>query len=533
MKRVIRRISGQRKVLLTALMLGGIFSTSGAFAACTVGATAIDGLASGTSVNCPTGTVNGGTVPPDGSTIDSKNVSMGPTETTFQYTKSDNSLGSVRFNGTVTLTAATTGGGGSNDDTAQDTQELVNDIVNQIVNGGGNEITTLLNNMTPEQRQIFGLQGQLATIQTELRVLYFDIAPTRNSISVARQTIQIKTLEIADIQHDPDLSPEQRQQQTAAKIREIDAVRDDIKQLEEKVRPLQERADKLAEQGDRIEAQLKDLNRPIFEIQLPFSLSINGFDLRRARAGEKSGALRSFSTSFKLSGLLNRLAAAGMGDSGSGRGSPLPKNLDIVGRISYSGAENGANNAGYVSRSLQGAFGFDYRLSDKIGIGLVSAFTSNTTKTDGAGSESDSFSYLMGPLVRVRPIDNVTISASFSAGPTYTDLTVNGATSDFESFQTLSTLGVSAAFATGNWTIAPSVSGYFTTSDTDAFTDSAGNFTASRTSESGSISLGPTVSYTYLVAGNGPLTLVTPSLRISGDHKLRITVIPGTLPALC
>ena len=93
----------------------------------------------------------------------------------------------------------------------------------------------------------------------------------------------------------------------------------------------------------------------------------------------------------------------------------------------------------------------------------MSAFTSNPSATDSIGSDSTSFSYLLGPFIRYKPTPRTTLAAGFSAGTTDTDLTVGTATSEFQSFQTLGTIGASATWSHENWIFTPSANVYYST----------------------------------------------------------------------
>jgi outer membrane autotransporter protein len=138
----------------------------------------------------------------------------------------------------------------------------------------------------------------------------------------------------------------------------------------------------------------------------------------------------------------------------------------------------------------------------------LSAFTSNASATDSIGSDSTSFSYLLGPFIRYKPTPRTTLAASFSAGRTDTDLTVG-------------TIGTSATWSHEIWIFTPSANVYYSTSDTDSFTDSAGNVSGERSSDAGSVNIGPKFSYSHFVDNGGPIVMIQPTLRISGSYKYK------------
>ena len=58
-------------------------------------------------------------------------------------------------------------------------------------------------------------------------------------------------------------------------------------------------------------------------------------------------------------------------------------------------------------------------------------------------------------------------------------------------------------------------------SDTDSFTDSAGNVSGERSSDAGSVNIGPKFSYSHFVDNGGPIVMIQPTLRISGSYKYK------------
>tara|TARA_R110002110_G_scaffold85816_1_gene223277 strand:+ start:19857 stop:21608 length:1752 start_codon:yes stop_codon:yes gene_type:complete len=491
-------------VVLTAFLA---FSAAPAHAACTVGGgAAIDGFAVGASVNCPTGTVQAGTVPPDGATITNKNVAGG--STTFTYTSPG--VGTVQLAGTVNLTAATATGSPAVNATTENTTANVVALF-----GGGNggptisdvpvDSGTALGPAAPDPRDVLAFnraQTLLTSLEERKEALDAELGVARaavpalisdktlnqgNQAKIEKLKNELEALEEAQTvatlneQGDAELTPGERVRLRTAGQVLIEKKKDEIAAAEAKA--AEDIRDRLIALGnmeseiEKKEAELLGVNAQISRTESRINNLQN--DLRSGRGGSigttnpftslfkyrrsgnrPNGALGAFTTSFRLSQLLLQVRDKRLGQTETNeplfrRPPELPSALDMFAKVSYSDVENDANGAGYESKSWQGTVGLDYRLTRAWALGAFTAFTSNTSKTGTINSNSESFSYLVGPFVRFNATQNITLSASLSAGSTNTDLNVAGATSSFDSNQRLATFGVRGSWAEGNWTFAP------------------------------------------------------------------------------
>ena len=505
-------------VIFTAFLA---FAAAPAHAACTVGGgAAIDGFAVGASVACPTGTVQAGTVPPDGATITNKNVAGG--STTFSYTTP--AVGTVQLAGTVNLTAAAASS--SSDTTASDTTDAVSFITNLLNEDGGGVsdfitsppvTTTALDQQIDQAKNTEGeiyredleLRGQEDTLRRSKSDAEWDLRETKDKLDNLRNERD----GTAPLPEDPE-----------AREAYFEDIEQRVSDLKNKVAELEAQATEAAIAIDEIEDKRRELSRKSFEAERRTLKLEKARDALRSTGNSQFRRSGNFSANFSLSQFMRSFSSTRLGanetDNPVVRRPPdLPDNMDAFARITYSSAKNDNNDAGFESKSWQGALGIDYRIRPRVALGMLTAFTSNTSETSSISSSSDSLSYLAGPFARFNPTDNITVSGSFSIGETSTDLKVNSATSSFKSFQTLSTLGLKGSWSEGNWTVAPSANLFYSTSRTEAFTDSAGNESSEKTSRNGTFNFGPQVSYLHLVEDSPIVETITPSLRVSGTYK--------------
>ena len=229
------------------------FSTAPAHAACTVGGgAAIDGFAVGASVNCPTGTVLAGTVPPDGATITNKNFAGG--STTFTYTTP--AVGTVQLAGNVSLTAAT--GAPTSDAVAAAVAN--NNAQVQALFGGGiggptsTEISldagTTFGPAAPNPQTVVDLgraQTLLTNLESRQEALKAEIQVSRAAIpsiqNERRDTMAALNAELEALENapppDPFLSEEQR---NAEFIEQQNAIAAKEKEIEDRNREFDEGA---------------------------------------------------------------------------------------------------------------------------------------------------------------------------------------------------------------------------------------------------------------------------------------------------
>lgn len=564
------RVQRFASVLRIPALAGGVivaaviaFSAAPAHAACTVGGgAAIDGFAVGTSVNCPTGTVQAGTVPPDGATITNKNVAGG--STTFTYTSPG--IGTVQLAGTVNLTTATA----VSSSAAGAAAVANNNAQVEALFGGGNGGPTTTDVLVdtgnvhgpaaPDPRDVLAFnraQALLTGLEKQQIALDAELVVARSAVTALvsdqtqKQENQARITELKQeleaIENLPEPSPdaeltgaeldrldiaeqiliENKEQEIAdAEAEAAKDIRDDLIALGSFESSIEEKEAEL----ERVEAQISRTERRIANLQEDLnsrrggSTNTNPFTALFSATGSRNkspGALGAFATSFRLSQLLMHARDTRLGQTETNeplfrRPPVLPSALDMFASVSYSNVENDANSAGYESKSWQGTVGLDYRVSNAWALGIFTAFTSNTSKTETINSNSDSFSYLIGPFVRFNPTPNITLSGSVSAGSTDTDLNVAGATSSFDSNQQLVTFGIR-----GNWSFAPAGGISYSVTRSDGFTDSNGNVNDSSTNRSGAINAGPTISYLHTLLDTGPLASITPSLGINGTYNYK------------
>lgn len=566
---VVLRIAGA--VCRPALFGGAVvsafllFAGAAAHAACTVGGgAAIDGFAVGASVNCPTGTVLAGTVPPDGSTITNKNVAG---STTFTYTPPGGGVGTVQLQGTVNLTAAT---GTPTTDVGAAAVANNNAQVEALFGGGNGGPTATevsvdtgavfgpaapnpadVRELNRAQTLLSDLTDRQTALEAEIRVGIAALSTLVNgdkSVAENRQIIAALNAELEALQNppppDPSLSPGEvegleaaNQTAIAEKLAEIEAAeakaaadeRDlliAIGGLESDVEEREAELDRVQSELNRTRQRIEGLNENLRSGRGSGASQIAPLFQRDRSRGREGGAFGAFAASFRLSQLLLQARNTRLGQTETDqplfrRPPEFPSALDMFANISYSDVANDANGAGYESKSWQGTVGLDYRLSDAWALGVFTAFTSNTSRTATINSSSESFSYLVGPFVRFNPTPNITVSASVSAGSTDTDLNVAGATSSFDSTQQLVTVAIRGSWRDGNWTFAPAGGISYSVTRSDGFTDSDGNVNGASTNRSGAINIGPTISYLYTLLDSGPVASVTPMLGINGTYNYK------------
>ncbi len=154
-------------------------------------------------------------------------------------------------------------------------------------------------------------------------------------------------------------------------------------------------------------------------------------------------------------------------------------------------------------------------------LGVFTSFTSNTSKTETINSNSDSFSYLIGPFVRFNATPNITLSASVSAGSTDTDLNVGGATSSFDSTQQLATLGIRGGWSEGNWTFAPAAGISYSVTRSDGFTDSSASFGYTRSGIFSDVD-----GWSITAGASAPINLLIPALGRDATTNFQFTAEP-------
>ncbi|MEP4380433.1 MAG: autotransporter domain-containing protein [Alphaproteobacteria bacterium] len=519
------------------------FSTAPAHAACTVGGgAAIDGFAVGASVNCPTGTVQAGTVPPDGATITNKNFAGG--STTFTYTTP--AVGTVQLAGNVSLTAATA----SASEAGAAAVANNNAQVEALFGGGNGGATTT--DIPLDSGTVFGpqenpvkvaLEGELFNAEQDHQAITENIQWMRDNVEYHvrnfRQDLVAVKIKIGNTEEQLETLRNSGRGGVLFQIavnnleEELESLDADLLRTEEAMlayvfqgQVLITDRQKDAERGRlRVESARERLREHTNAGGTTATPSQSQFALLFG-AKDRRGAQQAFATSFRLSELLRNASNTRLGQTETNqplfrRRPKLPSALDMFANISYSDVENDANGAGYESKSWQGTVGLDYRLTNAWALGVFTAFTSNTSKTATINSNSDSFSYLIGPFVRFNPTPNITLSGSVSAGSTGTDLNVGGATSSFDSNQQLATFGIRGSWSEGNWTFAPAVGISYSVTRSDGFTDSNGNVNGSSTNRSGAINFGPTISYLHTLEDAGPFALITPSLGINGTYNYK------------
>lgn len=523
-------------VAATAFLAAG-----NAYAACTVGGGApIDGFSVGASVACPTGTVNAGTLPPDGSTITNKNAVGGTT--TFTYTRPGGGVGTVQLAGIVNLTAATVVLSDAGQAAAADNAAMVD----ALFGGGAGAATStpdavVFAGPAPEPGSVNALNVELNTAQSELAEDQRQLNAVNSFIKAAvdnqRRPLLLDTEELEDKQQRLDELRNSSENLTVAQQGEALELESDIERLDQEILERQENlaafvsrfSDRISDLESRIartEARIQSLTSRIEGAQREGTSPVAPLFGSIASADSRSRFQRAFSTSFRLSEFLlsarnTRLGQTETGDPIFERPARLPSRLDMFANVSYSKVENDANSAGYESKSWQGTVGIDYRVTQPLAIGVFTAFTSNDSQTRTIDSDSDSFSYLVGPFARFNLTRNLTLSSSFSMGKTSTDLRIGTTTSSFDSTQSLATLGLRGTWREGSWTISPQAGISYSTTETDRYTDSAGNVSAERTRRSGAITAGPTISYLHSLFDSGPLISLTPSLGIRGVYNYK------------
>lgn len=189
--------------------------------------------------------------------------------------------------------------------------------------------------------------------------------------------------------------------------------------------------------------------------------------------------------------------ALGAGDGGA---LPLayetasPWDIWVEGR--FSGFEDGGrlDRNGHVGVLYVGG---DYRVAENVIVGVLAQFDWSADDSGALASKADGNGWMVGPYLSARIHDNIYLDVRAAWGRSSNDLTVGGASGDFDTSRWLVKGTLSGNWMYDAWRITPMAELAYVEENADSFTTTNGSFVSSQSVSLGRLQFGPEIGYRF------------------------------------
>lgn len=206
--------------------------------------------------------------------------------------------------------------------------------------------------------------------------------------------------------------------------------------------------------------------------------------------------------------------ALGAGDGGALPPSHVtasPWDIWVEGRYSAFDDDNGTlGRDGHVGVLYVGG---DYRVAETMIVGVLAQFDWAKDESSALASEVSGTGWMVGPYVSARIHDSIYFDLRAAWGRSRNDLTLGGATGDFDTSRWLVKGTLAGNWTLGAWRLTPSAALAYMTESADAFIDSAGTFVPGQDVSLGRLQFGPEIGYRFAHTAD---TFIEPFAAIKG-----------------